>query len=64
MDARDAKYKEALAEFREVNPPRHACAKCGMPFALLDDLKQHNVDGCPHVDAFWRGREASFAGSQ
>ena len=53
MDARDAKYKEALAEFREVNPPRHACAKCGMPFALLDDLKQHNVDGCPHVDAFW-----------
>ena len=57
MDARDAKYKEALAEFREVNPPRHACAKCGMPFALLDDLKQHNVDGCPHVDAFWRAEK-------
>ena len=54
---RDAKYKEALAEFREVNPPRHACAKCGMPFALLDDLKQHNVDGCPHVDAFWRAEK-------
>ena len=57
MDARDAKDKEALAEFREVNPPRHACAKCGMPFALLDDLKQHNVDGCPHVDAFWQAEK-------
>jgi hypothetical protein len=28
-----------------------------MPFALLDDLKQHNVDGCPHVDAFWRAEK-------
>ncbi len=41
----------------QVNPPRHACAKCGMPFALLDDLKQHNFDGCPHVDAFWRAEK-------
>ena len=28
-----------------------------MPFALLDDLKQHNVDGCPHVDAFWQAEK-------
>merc|ERR1712147_542031 len=28
-----------------------------MPFALLDDLKQHNVDGCPHVDEFWRAEK-------
>ena len=26
----------------------------GDKLALLDDLKQHNVDGCPHVDAFWQ----------
>jgi len=28
-----------------------------MPFALLDDLKQHNIDGCPHVDAFWQAEK-------
>lgn len=57
MDVREERYEEALDTYREINPPRHACRWCCMPFALLDQLRDHNADGCPHRPEFWRAEK-------